>query len=190
MPEETNPMDIAPAVNQPRMVMLDSRDAANLVLMERLCFTCPWSEEQLRAAFGLREFKVLGLREGGNQDSKAQRGLLGYLSFYHLPPEMEILNLAVHPFHRRQGLGAGLLGHALQWAEKRGIHYVHLEVRVSNTAARNLYAAHGFTHMGTRKNYYPDTREDALVMRRHLTGAASPPAAADAPGHPQGDGTQ
>lgn len=158
-------MDPAQPMNDVHIVMLDSRDAADLGLMERMCFSCPWSEEQLRAAFGLREFKVMGLKEGS--DPAGQR-LLGYLSFYHLPPEMEILNLAVHPFHRRTGLATRLLGHALQWAAKRGIHYVHLEVRVSNKAARNLYAAHGFTQMGTRKNYYPDTREDALVMRRHL----------------------
>ena len=46
-----------------------------------------------------------------------------------------------------------------------------MEVRASNARARRLYVAHGFEHVGERKNYYPGLgrqREHAVVMRLPL----------------------
>ena len=44
------------------------------------------------------------------------------------------------------------------------IKYITLEVRVSNTPAINLYTKYGFSSFGTRKGYYQDNNEDALIM--------------------------
>lgn len=126
--------------------------------LERLCFSHPWSREQFDLAFGQRIFHVFGLRE---PDSGR---LLAYLAFYHAVDQMEILNLAVRPELRRQGLGARLLGLVLQIGRKMGIHKAYLEVRRTNRAARALYAGFGFARVGVREGYYPDTGEDALVM--------------------------
>ena len=46
----------------------------------------------------------------------------------------------------------------------RKIKYITLEVRVSNTPAINLYSKYGFTSFGTRKGYYQDNNEDAMIM--------------------------
>ncbi|THB71126.1 MAG: ribosomal-protein-alanine N-acetyltransferase [Desulfovibrio sp.] len=149
-----------------RLKLLRSLDLIRVLDLERLCFSCPWTETQLKGAFALKEFQAWGL-------VREQR-LGAYMSFYHLPPEMEILNLGVHPDLRRQGLASRLLGSVLQEAGKSGIHYVHLEVRVSNMAAQELYAKHGFKMMGIRKAYYPDTKEDALVLRLDKLGQIMP----------------
>jgi ribosomal-protein-alanine N-acetyltransferase len=94
---------------------------------------------------------------------------------------MEILNLAVRPDRRRQGLGRHLLGHVLHLCDNMGIKRGYLEVRRSNDAARNLYQAYGFAEVGVRSKYYPDNREDAIIMRLDF-GAGSSPA-----GEPTGD---
>lgn len=47
---------------------------------------------------------------------------------------------------------------------KKMIKYITLEVRESNIAAISLYDKFGFSTIGTRKKYYQDNNEDALIM--------------------------
>jgi ribosomal-protein-alanine acetyltransferase len=85
----------------------------------------------------------------------------GYIVFQRVSDgETEILNLAVDPSCRRRGVASALLRAVLERSPGR----VWLEVRVSNTAARNLYRKFGFTEAGIRQNYYANPREDGIVM--------------------------
>lgn len=77
------------------------------------------------------------------------------------PGESEILNIAVDPAERRTGIARRLLTDAL--ARAKGTWF--LEVRASNAAALRLYESAGFTRTGSRKNYYDEPAEDAIVMR-------------------------
>ena len=100
---------------------LTAGDAAAMQALEAACFSLPWSEEQCRAAFSQQAFVAYGLEEAGV--------LQGYISLYQAADELEVLNLAVLPVARRQGLGERLLRTALQEAEKTGINRALLEVR-------------------------------------------------------------
>ena len=75
-----------------------------------------------------------------------------------------ILNLAVHPEHRRRGLARRLLAEGLAQARTSGAELAWLEVRTSNLAAQALYASFGFKEVGRRPRYYDDTQEDALLL--------------------------
>jgi ribosomal-protein-alanine acetyltransferase len=75
--------------------------------------------------------------------------------------EIEILNLAVAPEFRRQGIAHSLVRTVLE--NHRGECY--LEVRESNYAARNLYQKLGFSEIGRRPDYYNSPTESAIVMR-------------------------
>ena len=77
--------------------------------------------------------------------------------------EAEVLNLAVDPSYRRRGIGRRLLG-ALTGSYSGELW---LEVRESNTAARNLYQNIGFIEAGRRPGYYSDCCECAIVMKIH-----------------------
>jgi ribosomal-protein-alanine N-acetyltransferase len=79
---------------------------------------------------------------------------------HQAPPEREILNLAVAPRFRRQGIAGLLLQHELNC---RAIFY--LEVRESNIAARALYGKFGFREVTRRTGYYLHPPETAIVMR-------------------------
>jgi [ribosomal protein S18]-alanine N-acetyltransferase len=94
--------------------------------------------------------------------------LIGFLVVRAVASEMEILNLAVLPTARRRGIGRALLQHALSWASSHGTARVFLEVRHSNAVARQFYEAHGFVGTGTRRNYYQDPVEDALLLMRNV----------------------
>lgn len=90
--------------------------------------------------------------------------IAGFLAARKLADEMEILNLAIAPAVRRQGIATQLLCEAMKWASEHGIARVHLEVRASNSAARNFYDSRGFRAACMRPNYYHDPVEDALLL--------------------------
>jgi len=128
--------------------------------LEKRCFSMPWQEKQFRLAFEQHVFSIFGLRQNG--------ALVAYVAVYHTPYELEILNIATHPDHRRQGLGKRLLGLMLQIGVKMGIETSVLEVRRSNAAAIALYESYGYVQCGVRRHYYTDTNEDALVYTKCL----------------------
>ena len=84
--------------------------------------------------------------------------------------EAHLLNLSVAQAWQRRGVGAELTRFFMKLAQDHGAETIYLEVRPSNAAARALYAAHGFSQVGLRKDYYPAVagREDAIVMERRL----------------------
>lgn len=138
-------------------------DIPELVALEKLCFTVPWTAMQYAKVLKQEAFKVFGVRVDG--------ALTGYVTFFGADWEMEILNIAVHPARRRLGLGRFMLSRVLHLCRDMGVKRGYLEVRRSNVAAQSLYAAHGFAEVGVRKRYYPDNREDAIVMRLDFDGA-------------------
>ncbi len=93
----------------------------------------------------------------------------GYCVAWIVFEHIHIQNLAVHSEHRRGGLGRRLLGSALEEGRARGARAALLEVRRSNAAAQNLYRALGFVEAGTRRQYYSQPREDALLFRKELS---------------------
>ncbi len=139
---------------------LGPADFPALAALERECFAFPWSEEELRVAFTRPGFTALG----GYRDGR----LVCYSLLLLVPPEMEILNLAVSTESRRLGLGSRILAHALQWAAKKGITTISLEARRSNSAALALYAAFDFKPVGLRRGYYQDTGEDAILLQLQI----------------------
>lgn len=88
----------------------------------------------------------------------------GYACCHHVVNEGHICNIAVGEEFRKQGIGHALLDRLVEVARERAMIGLTLEVAVSNTAAQALYLKHGFTAEGLRKNYYTDTKEDAIIM--------------------------
>jgi len=89
--------------------------------------------------------------------------------------EWHLLNVAVSPEHQGRGLARWLLNHLVDHARGTGAEWLWLEVRPSNTRARQLYARFGFEAVGVRPGYYPAAggqREDARVLRFPLREAA------------------
>jgi len=91
-----------------------------------------------------------------------------FLVARRIADDLEILNFAVAPRERRQGIGATLLQEAFAWGRTFNAREVLLEVRTSNTTALQFYERHGFTVAGRRKQYYVAPIEDALVLVRPI----------------------
>lgn len=90
--------------------------------------------------------------------------IAGYAGTWHIIDEGHITTIAVKNNYKRQHIGESLIVKILDDCYKEGIKYLTLEVRVSNTAAIGLYTKYGFNSLGTRKGYYQDNNEDALIM--------------------------
>ena len=90
--------------------------------------------------------------------------LVGYAGTWHIIDEGHITTIAVKKSHLRKHIGEALIVKILEDCYNEGVKYLTLEVRTSNTAAIGLYSKYGFNSLGTRKGYYQDNNEDALIM--------------------------
>lgn len=90
--------------------------------------------------------------------------LVGYAGSWEILEETHITNIAVSEDFRRKHIGEALLNAIIQECINNLVKYITLEVRVSNTPAISLYEKYGFRSLGTRKGYYQDNNEDALIM--------------------------
>jgi ribosomal-protein-alanine N-acetyltransferase len=90
--------------------------------------------------------------------------LIGYCGFWLVIDEVHITTVAVHPDYRGNALGELMVVQAIERSMSQSMHWVTLEVRVSNYSAQNLYYKYGFSSVGIRPKYYQDNQEDALIM--------------------------
>lgn len=98
--------------------------------------------------------------------------IVGFLAFEQVLDEGSIVEVAVHPDHRRGGIARNLITSAINNAE--GLHTVFLEVRESNTPAVKLYESLGFTQIAVRKGYYDHPKEDAVIMNLLISVCNTP----------------
>lgn len=90
--------------------------------------------------------------------------LLAYTGCWHIFDEAHITTLSVHPDFRKKGIAQKLIFRLIDDCYKNKIKYITLEVRESNVPAISLYEKNGFKSIGTRKGYYQDNNENALIM--------------------------
>jgi ribosomal-protein-alanine N-acetyltransferase len=136
---------------------LKPHDLDEIIAIEQISFPTPWP----------RQVFVMELNSSSSYKrvSKINGRVVGYIVAWKIHDEVHILNLAVHPEHRRKGIGRGLIIDCLRYFSKKGIKSAILEVRVRNQNAIRLYEKIGFRSIGLRRKYYSDTGEDALVMK-------------------------
>ena len=135
-------------------------DVSALVVIERACFSDPWTATGIRETIQLETSRAFVAESDGET--------LGYVMARISGEEGEILNLAVLPKARRKGIARCLLHEALGSIAAAGVTEAYLEVRQSNGEAIALYQSQGFRPVGLRPDYYRDPREDALVLRAPL----------------------
>jgi len=82
--------------------------------------------------------------------------------------EGDMMNLAVTPAFRRQGIAEKLVLALCSALLEKNVRSLTLEVRASNQPAKALYEKLGFSQVGKRPNYYRNPREDALILRKEL----------------------
>jgi ribosomal-protein-alanine N-acetyltransferase len=138
--------------------------------IERLSFPTPWSPGLFLHELKLPFSRVRVAHTSGNGNS----ALVGYVCWWLVAEEAHILNLAVHPDHRRRGIAATFVDLVVADATEQKATCVTLEVRRDNVPAQELYGRFGFDECGVRRNYY-GRGDDAIIMTRQVNGAVGSP---------------
>ncbi len=141
---------------------LTESDLTAAVTLDDRCFGGLWTIDGYKRELDSPNSEILTLRA----PDPVQDDLLGLGCYWAILEEAHITILAVDPRYQRQGLGFTLLWALLDSAVRRGLERSTLEVRISNQSALKLYEKFGFKVAGTRRRYYQDTGEDALVLWR------------------------
>lgn len=137
-------------------------DLEQVLDIEARSFTCPWGRLSVEGELcgpGADNFVIREPESGA---------VAAYIFFRRIADEVHIFRIAVAPAWRRRGMGARLVDACLRAAGRAGARAALLEVRPSNTAAVALYRSYGFRAVATRPGYYPDGREDALILQKEL----------------------
>jgi N6-L-threonylcarbamoyladenine synthase len=135
-------------------------DLPQVISVERRAFSAPWS----LAMFVLELSKPSGLCLAA-VDAHTSK-LVGYLVLSRYDTVWHLMNIAVDPLRRREGIARGMLE---EMFERAGPDEQYtLEVRTSNAPAIALYEHYGFRPAGRRPRYYRDTGEDAMIMWRTI----------------------
>ena len=136
--------------------LMTLEDLPAVMLLEQAAYSAPWPEAAYRQALSNDQALFVLLRYQGK--------IVGYSGMWHLEDAAHVGTIVSHSAARRKGVGELLLVIILQQARTLPVDVVTLEVRPSNEAAKGLYAKYGFVLAGRRRNYYPDTGEDGLIM--------------------------
>ena len=127
-----------------------------LAVIEKECFSTPWSENALREELENSYTRFLVAVCDGE--------VSGYIGAHNILGEVYITNVAVSEKHRRKGMGEKLINSLISVCEIENAEFITLEVRESNKPAINLYKKMNFKDVGKRKNFYENPREDAILM--------------------------
>ena len=138
--------------------LMDKADIPQLAELEKLCFSDPWSV----SAFTYELTNPLSLWLIAAEQEK----VLGYVGSQTVMDETDMMNVAVAPEYRRQGIGEKLVLELISRLKERGSKSLTLEVRVSNDSAIALYEKLGFHQVGRRPGYYRNPKEDAYILRK------------------------
>jgi ribosomal-protein-alanine N-acetyltransferase len=134
-----------------------TRDLRGVLAIEESVFPQPWSHR-------------LFVEELAQRKSRAYRAawvgtaIVGFAGQMFIDDEAHVNNVAVAPGWQGRGLGNVLMADLVRTALDRGARHLTLEVRVGNQPALALYHRFGMAPVGVRRNYYPVTGDDALIM--------------------------
>lgn len=141
-----------------KIVLMSETHIPEIAELETMCFADPWSHNSIASELT----NPLSLWLIAMEEER----VVGYIGSQTVMGETDMMNVAVHPEYRRNGIARALIEALVLALKQRGSCSLTLEVRSSNIAAIALYESIGFTEAGRRRNYYRNPREDALILRK------------------------
>lgn len=141
-----------------KIVKMTHAHVSQIAEIEKLCFSDPWSENSISSELDNRLSFWLVALDGAT--------VAGYVGSQSVLDMADMMNVAVHPDYRRQGIARQLVTELIHALTEKGMKSLTLEVRQSNAPAIALYAQLGFQQVGLRPNYYRNPKENALIMRK------------------------
>jgi ribosomal-protein-alanine N-acetyltransferase len=148
---------------QPELAFRSMRmeDIPYICAIEQEAFATPWTAEAFHNELVHNHFAKYMVMERAGE-------VVGYAGMWMIVDEAHVTNIAISLPYRGRKWGELLLIELMKTASFMGAMRMTLEVRVSNAIAQRLYGKLGFYPVGTRRGYYSDNNEDALIMWAEL----------------------
>lgn len=140
-----------------RIAPMRRRHLRGVIRIEQQVYPHPWTFGLFLSEIGQRGTRLYVVARVGSD-------VVGYAGLFRAVDDGHITTVAVDPAWQRHGIATRMLLALARGAIERGCANLTLEVRMSNSGAQALYQRFGFVPAGVRKGYYPETREDALIM--------------------------
>ena len=168
----STPLATDVAAEQPRLEIrrLAYPDLPQVIGIERRAFPTPWS----LAMFVLELSKPSGVCLAAVLKAGGSRRLAGYMICSRYETVWHVMNVAVAPEHRREGVASALLGELYVRVDDEQARYT-LEVRRSNDTAIHLYEREGFRAAGMRTALLPGQRRGRARDVAHPRNAGGLP---------------
>ena len=141
-----------------KYLKMETEHVAHVAALELECFSAPWSENAISSELENPLSTWFVAMDKGE--------FAGYVGSQAVMGEADMMNLAVKPCYRRQGIAEGLVNALVADLKEQEVYSLTLEVRASNEAAIALYNKLGFLEVGRRPGYYTKPKEDALILRK------------------------
>lgn len=139
----------------------EAKDLTAIHAIETASFSSPWSLDALEHELVNPISHNYVLEEDGN--------VIGYICYWMIIDEVHLLNIVIHPDHRGNGWSRFLMFHMIEQSKAENMKKIVLEVRENNHAAIRLYERYKFAPVGRIANYYPEDKQDAIIMQRDLS---------------------
>lgn len=139
-------------------IKMNTSHITQIAELETMCFSMPWSEKAIQSELTNPLSLWIVAIEGDI--------VAGYVGSQSVMGEADMMNLAVAPEFRRQGIAGNLVQELIRNLCDEKVSSLTLEVRQSNSAAIALYEKLGFNQVGCRPNYYANPREAAWILRK------------------------
>ncbi|HVT42440.1 MAG TPA: ribosomal protein S18-alanine N-acetyltransferase [Acidimicrobiales bacterium] len=143
-----------------RIEKLKRRDLRQLLRIEGIVFPEPWSPAVFNSELALRKGRLYRAAWVGDE-------MAGYIGFMIVDDEAHMTTIATAPEFQRSGVATTMIIDCVRTLLESGVKHLSLEVAANNESAQALYRRFGFAPVSVRKNYYPVTGQDALVMWAH-----------------------
>jgi ribosomal-protein-alanine N-acetyltransferase len=140
-------------------------DIRTVMRIESLSFTTTWPPSAFASELNDNKLAHYFVGRVAPPNAASRQGeIVAYGGIWVILEDSHITTIAVHPDWRGKKYGEEVLVHLLHQAIDRGASWITLEARESNVVAQNLYRKYGFTIVSTRRAYYSDNGENAVVM--------------------------
>lgn len=133
---------------------MNSADLPKVLLVDEKSFTKTWTDGMFSDEIN-KEYSDYFVAEADGE-------IIAYGGIWSIYETAELMRIAVTPDYRGKGIAKAIIERMITCAKERGCERMMLEVRESNTSARELYKRCGFCEISIRKGYYDG--EDAVIM--------------------------
>ena len=141
-------------------VNMQAKHLDEVAELDRQCFTLFWSRNLFESELNNPNAYYIV--------AQCEDKTVGYCGIQTVAGEGSITNVAVLPEYRNRGIASALFERIISYGKEKNLDFITLEVRESNINAIKIYEKFGFERVGTRKNYYSDNKETAILMTKQL----------------------